>query len=486
MSRGSTRRCRDDTQRRRPRRRYLCRGSMRTLAAVGVGTSVGANAALRGWSLRCSSARAICTARAASKPSKASTATSSGVAPVNVPVLSKITRRMRASRSSTCARVITKPRRRSARVATVIAIGVANDSAQGHDTTSTAIAAGSAIAGSAKCQNTNVAAAIASTAATKCRATASACTATRGLSSVARCARRWMSATRVCAGRFVATTVIGCATFSVPAYTRAPIVFATGRDSPVNVASSTCVAPATTSPSTAMREPEGTTMRSPARIASSGIVSTPPFVSRRAVSGSSASQWSKRPSRRRACCSRNRAPSSRNTNIVIESKYTSPVPRTVAIALATNATAIGECHRHVHRKPRRTAPYRAGKRRHGVFEERPRGIQHHRRGEDERGPTKQLHVVRAHVIDVGHVQRQREHHHLHHRERGNRDTLQLPASFGTRARIVDLTRDVHRRVAGGGDGVEHRAQCNAIRVVVEHHTMLRRIDAHAFDVRRLR
>ena len=62
-------------------------------------------------------------------------------------------------------------------VATAIAVGVANDSAQGHETTSTAIAAERAVDGSEKCQNTNVANAMTSTAETKWRAIASACTA---------------------------------------------------------------------------------------------------------------------------------------------------------------------------------------------------------------------------------------------------------------------------------------------------------------------
>jgi copper chaperone CopZ len=71
-------------------------------------------------------------------------------------------------------------------------------------------------------------------------------------------------------------------------------------------------------------------------------VSTPPSDSRRADSGSSASQLSLRTKRRRACCSRKRAPSSRKTNIVTESKYTAPRPAIVAAALAAYAavTAI--------------------------------------------------------------------------------------------------------------------------------------------------
>ena len=137
-----------------------------------------------------------------------------------------------------------------------------------------------------------------------------------------RCASRWMSATRVRAGRVVATTVIGCATLSVPAYTRAPTALRdrarfAGQRRFVDLRSS----PSTTSPSTAMRDPDGTTMRSPGRIASSGIgldairpIRDAPIPATARANGRT------RTRRRRAAVRGYRAPSNRKTNIVIESK----------------------------------------------------------------------------------------------------------------------------------------------------------------------
>ncbi len=149
---------------------------------------------------------------------------------------------IRASRSSTCARVIRKPRRRSVNVATVIAVGVANDNAQGHETTSTAIAADSAFDGSAKCQNRNVASGDGEYRRDEVARDRIGLHRHRAVCRASRAARAGGCRRRASAPVGVAaTTVIGCATFNVPANTRMPTLFATRRDSPVSVASSTCV-----------------------------------------------------------------------------------------------------------------------------------------------------------------------------------------------------------------------------------------------------
>ena len=202
LQRRRTRHCRADSRRHRRCLRCLCPVRCApTCTSCGVAARM-LSACAKGCAERDSSAsrdrRWLECARA---PRSVTTVTSSALPPVNVPVLSNTTWQCRARRSMTCARVMTKPNRRSAIAAAVIAIGVANDSAQGHDTTSTAMAVGSARAGSTNCHARNDAAAIARMAATKRCATQSASNATGGLSRVARCARRWISATRVCAGR---------------------------------------------------------------------------------------------------------------------------------------------------------------------------------------------------------------------------------------------------------------------------------------------
>ena len=157
--------------------------------------------------------------------------------------------------------------------------------------------------------------------ATKWRAIASACTATAGLSSAARCASRWMSATRVCAGARRCDD--GDRLRDVQR--AGEHAHADGlRDEPRlagqrrfvdlrRAVDDVAVDRRSASPmERRCGRRRGSRRAAPFRRA--------PFDSRRADSGSSASQSSLRTRRRRACCSRYRAPSSRKTNIVTESK----------------------------------------------------------------------------------------------------------------------------------------------------------------------
>ena len=208
----------------------------------------------------------------------------------------------------------------------------------------------------------------------------SASSATGGFSSDARCASRWISATRVCAGRSRATTVIGCARFIVPANTACrPFL------RPVAIRRSTstrrlawCRLRWRRRSECANRTRRRCGRRGGCRPAR--CVRRRPCVSRDVHSGSSASQLSNRASRWRVCCSRKRAPSSRNVNIVTESKYTSPVPRTVATTLATYATPIASATGTSIASPGALLrPHRVRDRNRGVAEERPRRIEHHGR-----------------------------------------------------------------------------------------------------------
>ena len=82
----------------------------------------------------------------------------------------------------------------------------------------------------------------------------------------------------------------------VPAMTRLPGSFFTGRDSPVIIASSTSVCPSVTSPSAGMLAPGRTRNRSAARSCATGTVSVrPPSRMRSAVSGSSRASSSSAP-----------------------------------------------------------------------------------------------------------------------------------------------------------------------------------------------
>lgn len=74
--------------------------------------------------------------------------------------------------------------------------------------------------------------------------------------------------------------------FKVPANTSSPVVLSTGSGSPVIVAWSTSLAPATTAPSAAIRSPGRTRIRSSTSRSAACTLSSPPSpVSRVAVSG---------------------------------------------------------------------------------------------------------------------------------------------------------------------------------------------------------
>jgi hypothetical protein len=129
--------------------------------------------------------------------------------------------------------------------------------------------------------------------------------------------------------------------FTAPPTRPAPRDRSSVRLSPLKSASLTVAPALSRMPSAGSASPARTRTRSPGRSRAGGDALDvsrgiqPPGALRRAA----------RDALERACGARTRkvlevtSPSSRKTNIVTESKYTAPVPRNVAHALAANATA---------------------------------------------------------------------------------------------------------------------------------------------------
>ena len=156
----------------------------------------------------------------------------------------------------------------------MIDIGVASPSAQGQAMISTATAFTSAWVsrggGPKVAHTTKVAAAASTTAGTKKPETRSA---NRWMGARLRCASPTMRT--ICASKVSAPTRSARITrlpvpFTVPAFTRPPAIFSTGRGSPVIIDSSTKLVPSSTTPSTGTFSPGRTRRRSPGTTRSSG------------------------------------------------------------------------------------------------------------------------------------------------------------------------------------------------------------------------
>ena len=124
--------------------------------------------------------------------------------------------------------------------------------------------------------------------------------------------------------------------------TASPLRRNCGKDSPVRIASSTLEMPSCTNPSAGMVSPGRTSTLSPGTSSTAGTSSSAPLASRRCAlagrtwpitSAASAARF-------RAVNSKVRAPSSKNTNMQTESKYTSPLPLAVASVLALKARVM--------------------------------------------------------------------------------------------------------------------------------------------------
>ena len=97
----------------------------------------------------------------------------------------------------------------------------------------------------------------------------------------------------------------------------------------------------------------------------------------------------------------------------------------------------------------------------------------------EADPAEQILIERFHLRVRAGVQRQREHHHLHHRDAGDADPLQLRALFGARRGIVFVRHREQRRIAAVFDAAEQLCNADARSVVVDRDVMRRRVRPHA-------
>ena len=160
----------------------------------------------------------------------------------------------------------------------MIAVGVASPSAHGHAITRTATACTSAVAASPAIHHVakNVTTAMARTIGTKMPETRSAVRWMGAFDPCACATRRTMPARSVSLAAFVASHVRSPSWFTVPAYTGSPGCFATGRDSPVSMLSSTADEPSRTMPSTGTLSPARTATRSPTAMSSTAISTVVP------------------------------------------------------------------------------------------------------------------------------------------------------------------------------------------------------------------
>ncbi|OGK95122.1 MAG: hypothetical protein A3J45_06685 [Candidatus Rokubacteria bacterium RIFCSPHIGHO2_02_FULL_69_13] len=211
---------------------------------------------------------------------------------VRVPVLSSTTVRALCSSSSAPALLMRTPCSAPLPVPTMIAVGVASPMAHGQAITRTATklvsAKRNAGCGPQSHQTAKVTAAMTSTIGTKTAETRSA---SRWIGAFEPCAsstRRMIRARTVSLPTRVARKVKLPVRFTVPPMTRDPRRFSTGRLSPVSMDSSTAEAPSVTSPSTAIRSPGRTRMRSPITTSATGTSSSALPRITRAVLGASA------------------------------------------------------------------------------------------------------------------------------------------------------------------------------------------------------
>ena len=244
---------------------------------------------------------------------------------VTVPVLSKTSVSTFDRVSSACKLRTMVPLRASAPAAANMAAGVASDRAHGHVTTKTATATIKACPGSRLHHHAHDAAAASSTPMRNGLARRSAIMATCGLELDALSIKATIWANRVSAPTRSSLTRTVEFRLWLPATTISPGLRASGRDSPVNSASSTMVVPDSITPSAAKDSPGCTRTTSPAKSLRTATRSKVPSGLRRSMlSGKRFIRASIAPAvRSRKRNSSQRPVSRKNTNMVRESKYTS-------------------------------------------------------------------------------------------------------------------------------------------------------------------
>ena len=244
-------------------------------------------ASASGWLAPCSRLAATRSSRSALMPSAGSTSVTTGLPCVSVPVLSTASTSTFFASSSASAFFTRMPAAAPRPVPTMIAVGVARPSAQGQAITSTATALTKAwVKSPAKIhQPAKARRAMAVTTGTKIAEMRSARRCTGALEPCACSTMRMMPASSVWLPTPVARQLSRPSPFTVAAYTLPPTSLATGRLSPVSMASFTLEAPSTTSPSTGTLSPGRTTKTSPGFRLSTATSTSTPSRSTRAVCG---------------------------------------------------------------------------------------------------------------------------------------------------------------------------------------------------------
>ena len=240
---------------------------------------------------------------------------------VSVPVLSNHTVPVTVRRSSVSPPLIRIPRRAACPMAAATASGVASASAHGHDTTSSATACSSAMAGSSTDHTASVITDKTNTAVTTYGARRSAASTTGARRVAASSTMAASLATRVSRPEVVVMSSMGPLRLMAPAVTSSPARTRTGRDSPVSSEASMVDSPTTTRPSMGTWSPARTAMRAPTPTSSVATSRSTPSTSSRAVEGARAcSSSAASPARRCAFTCSQRPACSRNTRAVRESK----------------------------------------------------------------------------------------------------------------------------------------------------------------------
>ncbi|OPY65528.1 MAG: hypothetical protein A4E57_03163 [Syntrophorhabdaceae bacterium PtaU1.Bin034] len=229
--------------------------------------------------LFCSTLAALESTSSLVTPSAVTIALTLGFPSVRVPVLSKRTTSVRPASSRKAPPLTRIPALAARPMVATIAVGVARINAQGHPTISTAMARLSSPVAH------QVRAALARIAGVNQRAYLSMILTASGLCASASTTSLTTLLRVVSSPTSVASTSMTPFWFNVPATRGSPIPFSTGIGSPVMADSSTAVIPFVTRPSTGMRSPGLTSMRSPTRTWSSGTTSAFPSTTIVAVSG---------------------------------------------------------------------------------------------------------------------------------------------------------------------------------------------------------
>ena len=241
----------------------------------------------RGCSLSDSAAAARESSSRSSTPSAGATAFTAGLPSVIVPVLSSTTVSTPCAVSSASPDFIRMPFCAPLPVPTIIAVGVARPSAQGQDMTRTAmpqLKANSNVAPTSS-QTTVATTATAITAGTNTPLTLSASLAMGAFEPDASSTRRTICERVVSSPTFVARILKKPDRFIVAPTTSPPTDLSFGTLSPVIADSSIDAPPSVITPSVGTASPGRTTMMSPTRTSSTGILCSTPFRSTDALLG---------------------------------------------------------------------------------------------------------------------------------------------------------------------------------------------------------